>query len=111
MNFKAQKLDVDQSIVLEIGVEYSKSLVEASKAKLARPLAPLVIVHGGAGTGKSTVIDVLSQMLEKIFRQAGDDPNHPYIIRAAFTGNAALIIRGQTLHSAFTFFMEMEFSP
>ena len=77
--------------------------MKATKAKLARPLAPLVIVHGGAGTGKSTVIDVLSQMLEKIFRQAGDDPNHPYIIRAAFTGNAALIIRGQTLHSAFNF--------
>ena len=58
-------------------------------------------MHGGAGTGKSTVIDVLSQSLEKIFRTPGDNPNHPYLIRAAFTGNAALIIKGQTLHTTF----------
>ena len=42
-------------------------------------------------------------MLEQIFRQPGDDPNNPYIIKSAFTGNAALIIGGQTLHSAFNF--------
>jgi hypothetical protein len=103
LNIKAQRLDVDQSIVLEIGVEYSKSIVKAIKTNTERPQAPLVIIHGGAGTGKSTVIDVLSQNLERILRNSGDDPNHPYIIRAAFTGNAALIIRGQTLHSAFNF--------
>ena len=103
LNFKAQRLDVDQSLVLDIAVDYSKACVEAIKANIARPQAPLVIVHGGAGTGKSTVIDVLSQNIERIFRKTGDDPNHPYIIRAAFTGNAALIIKGQTLHSAFNF--------
>ena len=41
--------------------------------------------------------------MEKIFRKAGDNPNHPYIIKVAFTGNAAFIIQGQTLHSAFNF--------
>ena len=60
-----------------------------------------MIVHGGAGTGKSTVIDTLSQSLERIFRKPGDDPNHPYILRTAFTGNASLIIKGQTLHTTF----------
>ena len=100
---KAQMLDEDQSLVLQIGLDYAKSFVKSIKSKLALPIAPLTIVHGGAGTGKSTVIHVLSQMLEQIFRQPGDDPNNPYIIKSAFTGNAALIIGGQTLHSAFNF--------
>ena len=88
-------------MVIDIGVTYAKKYIQASKNNLARPKAPLVIVHGGAGTGKSTVIDALSSVTEKILRKAGDDPNHPYILRTAFTGNAALIIKGQTLHTAF----------
>jgi hypothetical protein len=103
LSLKAHRLDEDQSLVLQIGLDYSKSLVKSIKSKFERPLVPLTIVHGGAGTGKSTVIDVFSQMLEKVFRQPGDDPSNPYIIKAAFTGNAALIIGGQTLHSAFNF--------
>ena len=60
-------------------------------------------VIGGAGTGKSHVIDVLSQILEKTFRTSGDVSNSPYVLKLAFTGNAAAIIGGQTLHSAFNF--------
>ena len=41
--------------------------------------------------------------MEKILRTPGDDPNNPYILKVAFTGNAAFIIQGQTLHSAFNF--------
>ena len=63
----------------------------------------MLVVQGGAGTGKSTVIDVLSQHMEHIFRTPGDNPEHPYIVKAAFTGTAAANIRGQTLHSAFSF--------
>ena len=96
-------LDIDQRIVVDIGVDYAKKCERAGKSKCNKPTAPLVIVHGGAGTGKSTVIDALSQSLEQIFRKPGDDPNHPYLIKAAFTGNAAFIIHGQTLHSAFNF--------
>ena len=66
-------------------------------------MPPLLIVQGGAGTGKSTVIDVISQQMEKILRTPGDNPDHPYVIKAAFTGTAAANIKGQTLHSAFSF--------
>jgi len=52
-------------MVVDIGVNYAKKYLQASKHNLARPLAPLVIVHGGAGTGKSTVIDALSSVTEK----------------------------------------------
>ena len=53
------------------------------------------------GVGKSHVIDCVSQLLEREFRKSGDDPNCPYILKLAFTGNAASIINGQTIHSAF----------
>ena len=98
---KVRKLDIDQRMVVDIGVNYAKKFVQSMKRKSPRPTAPFVIVHGGAETDKSTVIDALSQTLETIFRTPGDDPNHPYIIKAAFTGNAALIIKGQTLHTSF----------
>ena len=45
----------------------------------------------------------MSQQVEKILRTSGDNPNCPYIIRAAFTGTAAANIQGQTMHSAFSF--------
>ena len=64
------------------------------------PKPPLLMVHGGAGTGKSHVIDCVSQLVEKIFRTPGDDPNNLYVLKLAFTGNAASIIKGQTIHSA-----------
>ena len=101
MSAKIRNLDIDQRMVVDIGVNYAKKFVQSVNRQQKRPTAPLVIVHGGAGTGKSTVIDVLSQSMEKIFRSPGDNPNHPYLIRAAFTGNAASIIKGQTLHTTF----------
>ena len=94
-------LNKEQRLVIDTGVHYAKKYVQATKKRLAKPTAPLIIVHGGAGTGKSTVIDVLSLALEKVFRKPRDDPNHPYIVRTAFTGNPALIIKGQTLHTSF----------
>ena len=55
------------------------------------------------------MIDVMSQQLETILRTSGDDPTHPYIIRAAFTGTTSANIQGQTLHSAFSFNFGNEF--
>ena len=53
------------------------------------------------GVGKTHVIECVTQLLEREFWQSGDDPNCPYILKLAFTGNAASIIGGQTVHSAF----------
>ena len=103
INYKIKQLDCDQRIALDMGVDYAKKCERAGKHQCNRPIAPLVIVHGGSGTGKSTIIDALSQSLERIFRKPGDNPNHPYVLKVAFTGNAAFIVQGQTLHSAFNF--------
>ena len=105
----SQTLDEDQRLVLEIGVDFAKSIVKAKKTKGCQNSPPLLIVQGGAGSGKSSVIDALSQQMEKIFRSPGDNPDHPYIIKAAFTGTAAANIKGQTLHNAFSFGFGNEF--
>ena len=47
--------------------------------------------------------------MEKIFRKPGDNPSHPYMLKVAFTGTAAANIKGQTLHSAFSFSFGNEF--
>ena len=61
------------------------------------------MVHGGAGAGKSSVIDVLAPWAQKILQQEGDDIENPCVIKAAFTGTAASNIDGQTLHGSFGF--------
>ena len=104
-----QELDEDQRIVLEIGVDYAKNIVKKGRKKEFCFKQPLLIIQGGAGTGKSRVIDILCQQMEKIFRTEGDNPDHPYIIKAAFTGTAAANIKGQTLHNAFGFSFGNEF--
>ena len=97
------QLDKEQRCVVDVGVDFANNLVKAKHGLMPKPKAPLVVVQGGAGTGKSTVIDIMSQLTERILRTPGDDPAHPYIIKAAFTGTAAANIMGQTMHNAFCF--------
>ena len=97
-------LDEEQRIAFDIAVDYAKSIVKSRKSSHCLPPdPPLLIVQGGAGSGKSTLIDAIGQELEKILRYPGDNPNHPYVLKVAFTGTAAANIKGQTLHSAFAF--------
>ena len=101
--------DDDQKIVIDIAVTYSRSWKKSQKG-LSKPNdAPLLIVQGGAGSGKSRLINLISQLMEKDFRSAGDDINSPYIIISAFTGTAAANVNGQTLHSVFSFNFGKEF--
>ena len=64
------------------------------------------MVHGGAGSGKSTVIEVMCQYIHHILRKEGDDPDCPYVVLSAYTGGAASNINGQTLHTLFCFTFE-----
>ena len=103
LNKKIRSLDPEQRYAFDLIVKYARDSVKAKKGKNSFPTAPNLLVHGGAGTGKSHVIDVLSQCTEKIFRTSGDAPNQPYVLKLAFTGSASKIIRGQTIHSVFHF--------
>ena len=99
----ARNLDRFQKVVLHIAIKFVQDLKLARKGKIPFPMAPLLMVHGGAGSGKSTVIHVMSQYIHKILQKEGDDPDCPYILLAAFTGAAASNINGQTLHTLFSF--------
>ena len=104
---EARQLDRMQKEVLAIGVNYAKRLVTFSRAspnhKIPKPSPPLVIVHGGAGSGKSKVINSLYNQMTHILQKEGDDPSCPYIVLSSFTGAASANINGQTLHSLFGF--------
>jgi len=104
---EARQLDRMQKEVLAIGVNYAMRLVTYSRAspnhKISKPSPPLVIVHGGAGSGKSRVINCLYNMMTHILQKEGDDPSCPYVVLTSFTGAASANINGQTLHSLFGF--------
>ena len=103
------RLDKDQRHVFEICINYAKSVKKARKNPDIKVRPPLIVVQGGAGTGKSCVIEAICQHMEKILRSPGDCPDHPYIIKTAFTGTAAANIKGQTLHHAFSFGFDNEY--
>ena len=99
----ARKLDTFQKRVLLVAIKFAEDLVIYKKGKISPPKAPLLMVHGGAGSGKSTVIKVMSQYIHQILKKEGDDPECPYVLLSAFTGSAASNIDGQTLHTLFSF--------
>ena len=53
---------------------------------------PRIIVHGGGGVGKSYLIKVLSQWVQKILSSWGDVSEYPKLTRFAYTGAAAYLI-------------------
>ena len=100
---KTNNLDFYQRKVVQRGIEYSRRVVKARCNKNAHPSPVHVIVHGGAGAGKTAALNVLKQWCHLILQQPGDDPDCPYLVIAAPTGSAAANVRGQTMHSAFGF--------
>ena len=101
-----QQLDPYQRTVIDIGVKFAKDIIKSQKEGNPLPKIPNLMVHGGAGAGKTFVITTLAQWIEHILQKSGDDFNCPYVIKTAFTGTAASLIEGMTLHSAFGFSFE-----
>ena len=97
---KVQGLDKEQRAVIDdlVGYAIKYKMYEERKTENPKPAPPFMLVHGNAGTGKSHVIDVLSQLLHKKFKRSGDNPNHPYVLHLAYTGSAADLISGQTIN-------------
>ena len=106
---QSRKMDLYQKFVLQVAVRFARGIVKSLKPKNKRPVPPLLMVHGGAGSGKSTVISVLAKWVHHILQKPGDDPDCPYIVISAFTGSAASNVNGQTLHSVFSFNFGSEF--
>ena len=96
-------LDQHQRFVVDQGVRYARDLRKAEKPENKTPKPPHLMVHGGAGAGKTTVIKTLVQHIELILRKTGDESEAVYVIKTAPTGAAASLIEGMTLHRAFNF--------
>ena len=63
-----RQLDKYQKEVVNVGVRYAKDLVKSRRDGNKPPEYPLLMVHGGAGAGKSTVIKVPAQWTQKILQ-------------------------------------------
>ena len=50
---KSRRLDYYQRKVVEKGIQYARSIVKSLKTKNPLPDAPKLMIHGGAGAGKS----------------------------------------------------------
>ena len=62
----------------------------------------LCALHGGAGTGKSTVIRAIYQGLYRLLnKHSGEDFSVPHALLVAPTGRAAYNIHGCTIHRTF----------
>ena len=99
-------LDPFQRRVIDIGIQYAKEIKKAEKEGNHYPDQPHLMVRGGAGSGKTFVIKTLAQWITAILLTSGDSTNFPYVLKSAFTGTAASLIEGVTLHSAFSFSFE-----
>ena len=116
---EARKLDKMQKYVLSLGLQYAKGVRKAEnqgterkgKQRTKAPTPPLVMVHGGAGSGKSSVIHTLAPMVADILQQPGDDPECPYVVLTAAFGSAAANINGGTLHHTFGFKFGDDYFP
>ena len=98
-----RQLAQEQKDALTHVLNFCKDTVKA-RANLGMKVEQLLlIIHGGAGVGKSRSIMALSQWADKILQKVGDDSTKPRVLLCAFTGKAASLINGITVHSAFGF--------
>ena len=76
---ETRNLDTDQRLTVDIGVSFVQKIHKHLNHKFSTSPPPLIVAHGGAGCGKSHVINLMTQWQEHILRKSGDNPNHPYV--------------------------------
>ena len=91
--------------MVDIGLKFVRGLKKFGNGFDCLPQPENLIVIGGAGSGKSTVIECLTQWTHRLLVKEGDDPNSPYVIKAATTGAASALIEGSTVHSSLGYFI------
>ena len=98
-----RKLVPEQMQGLSKVIAYCKDVVRNFK-NINHEVRPLrLIITGGSGSGKSSVLRCASLHAEKILRKAGDKIGKPHVLISAPTGMAAKNVDGATLHSIFDF--------
>ena len=87
------KLDKFQQRTVELCIRHARDIIKAEKGNKA-PQQILLVVSGGAGSGKSTVIESLEVWMNYILTglecgESGHNTDQPLFIKCAFTGAAA----------------------
>ena len=67
-----------------------QDIIKSQREGNSTPQPPYLMVHGGAGAGKSHAINALAQWIQHILQKSGDELNCPYVIKTAFTADVAL---------------------
>ena len=67
LNEKTKNLDFYQRLCVHRGIEFARKVVKSRNPKNAYPDGKHVIVHGGAGSGKTAVINILKQWCHFLF--------------------------------------------
>ena len=97
----ARKLVDEQRIIFDKIIGYAKELRKSKASGRCTVTPPLIFVQGGAGSGKSKLIETIYLWFEK-WLVTNDDRHleQPFAIKVAPTGMAARKINGLTMHSA-----------
>merc|ERR1711884_226429 len=98
----ARGLDKDQRYAFNILIKFVKELRSSRKSGMKKPKPVLLKIHGGAGCGKSKLINDIAAWVEYWMSFGCDkDPGRPSVIKASFTGRASALIQGTTLTTGF----------
>ena len=98
-----QFLNLHFSLFMVSSKKYFKIAIFLFCLKYVQFVNMICFKLGGGGTGKSYLIQTTSQWVDKILREANDNPLKPKILLLAYTENAASLIGGTTFHSGLAF--------
>ncbi|KAK3928950.1 ATP-dependent DNA helicase, partial [Frankliniella fusca] len=93
------------SLIKSLNEKQRKYLLNLTNLVKTNPSEPFYhFLSGGAGVGKSTLINAIKQVLERFWvHQPNNKPEDITILAVAPTGKAAIGINGTTIDSAFGF--------
>ena len=95
-------LNEGQQHIFNFIMKYSQSLMLNSRNDILDPDPFFIFLTGGAGVGKSFVVNCITEYLRKTLKYPGQNfDQQPSVKVTASTGKAATNINGTTLHSAF----------
>ena len=90
---KVQSLHPEQKQIFDDVFEYCIKIKKNRKEKVPKLIKPpRLIIHGGAGSGKSFLIETITSWVEHVLRTPGDSTDSPYVIKCAFSGTTVKIL-------------------
>ena len=95
------QLNEGQQHLFNFIMKYAIKCRFAEKNNEPPPEPFYIFLSGGAGVGKSFLVNVITEYLKRILRYPNQSLDEPSVLVTASTGKAATNINGTTLHSAF----------